>query len=173
MKRFKVLYTTRITQKIKKWQDGLLDYLLTSNNSLIKLYDEDRSFLESKTLNDIEIPNCGDELRIGSYLIQIDSEISINETKTEKSPQISPIINNKFKSKIENNNFKPPSIKKSSSPVLNLIEKQQIIKKEENKNNFVINLTKRDSPRKFNEIIEFFHNNPEISSITSNINKLM
>lgn len=92
MRRFKVLYSTRLTQRDKKWQDGFIDVL---ENGWIKLVDSDRSVLQNLHFNG-DILFDGTPFKFENYLVQIDSDQEIQMPQNDnnfKANQINSLKN--------------------------------------------------------------------------------
>jgi len=182
MERFRVLYTTRITQKEKKWQDGFLDLSSTASDPktyLVKLYDEEKSILCTKPFighNPVSLD--GEHFRVEGYLVHIDS---VDTIPIPHLPQIEKESNEIPKPKTVRNakNFRPPSSKSISSPTLSIIKSPPRVttqaKPEKEKVHTII-LEDRGKHRTYNEILQFFTNTSkvmnEISTVKSNLKSL-
>ncbi|XP_011070350.1 uncharacterized protein LOC105156023 isoform X2 [Sesamum indicum] len=72
---WQVLYTTQITQKAKKFHDGILQLLVRgSQGRQVMLYDTDRRQLDSRFLKKDEIVCSGESLSFEGHLVEIGEE---------------------------------------------------------------------------------------------------
>ncbi|XP_042373710.1 protein ZGRF1-like isoform X2 [Zingiber officinale] len=71
-KEWNVLYTTQITQKAKKYHDGILRLLSRgSHMTQVMLLSEDGSVLSSKYLETVECVKTGNKLQLPNHLVEI------------------------------------------------------------------------------------------------------
>ncbi|EYU45254.1 hypothetical protein MIMGU_mgv1a022355mg, partial [Erythranthe guttata] len=71
----KVLYTTHITQKAKKFHDGFVQLVVRgSQGRQVKLYDINKRHLDSRFLKKDEIVRSGESLPFEGYLVEIGEE---------------------------------------------------------------------------------------------------
>ncbi|KAI3453355.1 hypothetical protein Pfo_010018 [Paulownia fortunei] len=69
---WQVLYTTQITQKVKKFHDGCLQLVVRgSQGRQVKLYDTNRRHLDSKFLKKDEMVCSGESLAFEGHLVEI------------------------------------------------------------------------------------------------------
>ncbi|GFP94949.1 hypothetical protein PHJA_001639300 [Phtheirospermum japonicum] len=67
-----VLYTTQVTQKVKKFHDGFLQLIVRgSQGRQVKLYDTNRRHLDGKFLKKDEIVCSGESLAFEGHLVEI------------------------------------------------------------------------------------------------------
>ncbi|GAB2296126.1 hypothetical protein Dimus_030260 [Dionaea muscipula] len=78
IKEWQVLYTTQLTQKAKKYHDGILQLLTCgSQGRQVKLYDAQKNLLESRFLKKDEVIKTSETLRLDAHLVDIeDPEVS-------------------------------------------------------------------------------------------------
>lgn len=92
MRRFPALYTRRLTQTRKNFQDGFVDIEeMPSGRIVLRLLDEDESLLERITVPDLP-PLDGTDFRIGGCQVQIyaDEEISVPQPRITEKPSFKP-----------------------------------------------------------------------------------
>ncbi|KAI3804490.1 hypothetical protein L1987_26066 [Smallanthus sonchifolius] len=83
---WQVLYTTQLTQKAKKFHDGILK---VANSGLrgrqAVLYDETRRLLDSRFLKNEEIINAGESMRFDGHIVDI---IELKDDKPLKNTNV-------------------------------------------------------------------------------------
>ena len=163
MKRFKVLYTTRITQREKRFQEGFIDIIEDKN--LLKLLSISREVICVSTLPE-EIPFDGSDFRVEDYLIEIDSDQSFENTSYYQSPNFQ---QKQTKSAISQ--YKPPSRiatppRKENSSSLPIRSVNQSDSSQTNSQKTAKRKKCRDVPRTWDEILEFYGYNPNEPSET-------
>ena len=79
MQRFKCLYTTRLTQREKRFQEGFVD--IDMETCFIKLISATREVLATAHFID-DIPLDGSDFRIENFLVEIDSDQDFSNITT-------------------------------------------------------------------------------------------
>ncbi|KAK9059349.1 hypothetical protein SSX86_021969 [Deinandra increscens subsp. villosa] len=83
---WEVLYTTQLTQKAKKYHDGILKVSVTGlRGRQAVLYDETRRLLDSKFLKNDEIINAGESMRFDGHIVDI---MELKDKKPHKNTNV-------------------------------------------------------------------------------------
>ncbi|WOG88103.1 hypothetical protein DCAR_0207337 [Daucus carota subsp. sativus] len=81
---WQVLYTTQLTQKAKKYHDGILKlFVYGSQKRQVFLYNESGGLLDSRFLKSDENVKSGESLKLDSHLVNIGEPKTDNETVEE------------------------------------------------------------------------------------------
>nr|XP_029121126.1 uncharacterized protein LOC105047794 isoform X2 [Elaeis guineensis] len=108
LKEWNVLYTTQITQKAKRYHDGILRLApCGSHNNQIFLLDEDGAVLNSKFLKSAENVKKGSKIELSNYLVEVCDprtllEEGLHQGRLEKVACSSCSSDNKFTINMEN-----------------------------------------------------------------------
>ncbi|KAL6523537.1 hypothetical protein OROGR_017140 [Orobanche gracilis] len=87
-KEWQVLYTTQITQKAKKFQDGFLQLIVCgSQGRQVKLYDTNRRHLNGRFLKKDEIVSSGESLVLDGHLVEIGEQEEDHKPPTDLKVQ--------------------------------------------------------------------------------------
>ncbi|XP_017701605.2 uncharacterized protein LOC103721443 isoform X1 [Phoenix dactylifera] len=89
LKEWNVLYTTQITQKAKRYHDGILRLALCgSHNNQIFLLDEDGAVLSSKFLRSAENVEKGNKIGLSNYLVEVCEPLTSLEEGLHQVPSV-------------------------------------------------------------------------------------
>ena len=90
MRRFPALFTRRLTQVRKNFQDGFVDIEeLPSGKVVVKVVDAEQVLVERATVGEWP-PLDGSDFRVGGYLVQIYGDEKVSVQKVVEKPVFKP-----------------------------------------------------------------------------------